>query len=298
VKTLARCPACHSERLHTYRASRATGRAIARCRDCDLHAWANYTPPPLAITTRDGVSGDDYDGYVSIKREQAAPEAWRAGLRRILAELGGPQTASLYDIGAGDGAFLRMAQDEFGFKVAGNEVFEGAADLARARHEIDLELGDLANLGHYEDFDAATLWCVLAHTYDGDALLEAVRVLLRPGGILFMQTPRWTTLDGAALTALRATGGRVSRLVDRRVASHHWVLHSRRSITRQLERLGYEVLSAEPRARYSLSSPAYLASLGIPERAVPVLGRAMDSAISHGASFRIVLDVCARKPAR
>ena len=71
-----------------------------------------------------------------------------------------------------------------------------------------------------------------------------------------------------------------------------------RLIQKQLERLGYEVLSAEPKARYSLSSPAYLTSLGVPERIVPTLGRAMDGAINHGASFRIVLDVCARKPVR
>ena len=55
----------------------------------------------------------------------------------------------------------------------------------------------------------------------------------------------------------------------------------------------------EPRARYSLSSEAYLASLRTPEWALRPATKAMDLAVRSPLAPRIVLDVRARKaPAR
>lgn len=257
-----------------------------------MHSRAEHDLSPIEVVTRDQLGTDHCATFVSRKRDSAGPIAWEQALDRIEEHLAG--TGRLFDVGAGDGGFLDTAR-QHGFTVGGSELQESAGLLAKERHGIELELGNLDRLGHHEDQDAVTMWCVLAHTPDADTLLRSAHGMLRPGGVLFLQTPRWTSADTAALTALTATRGRVSRVVDRR-QSVHWILHSARSISAQLKRLGFEVLSVEPKARYSLSSAVYLESLRVPRRLVPVAGRAMDELIARGASFRIVLDVYARKP--
>ena len=67
--------------------------------------------------------------------------------------------------------------------------------------------------------------------------------------------------DQAAHLVKRATRGRASQVPDRRIAQHHWILHTRRSITAQLTRLGFVDVVAEPRLRYTLTSEAYIASM-------------------------------------
>ena len=86
--------------------------------------------------------------------------------------------------------------------------------------------------------------------------------------------------------------------MDRRVANHHWQLHTTRSIETLLARHGFADVRAVPQARYSLSSAMYLSSLGFPNRLAAATGRVMDVAIAHGPVPRIVLDVFARKPTR
>lgn len=244
----------------------------------------------------DDITPDDFAGWVDIKREEAGPDVWRdtaSWLRSATAPSGG--TPMLYDVGAGDGQFLQVARDEFGFAVSGNEIVAGAVDLAKHRHGIDLELGDLSTLGHVEDVDAVTMWCVLAHVSDSDALLEQVHTMLKPGGALAFQTPHRTLVDRASQTVSRASRGRVSALPDRRLAGHHRILHTQRSITAQLERIGFVDVQATPQARYSLTSHAYLVSLNPPAWTVRPASWLLDRAVQSHLAPRIILDVRARR---
>lgn len=256
---------------------------------------ANLVRDHEGVRTTDECSEDIYDdAFLSIKRDGAGPDAWRSATAKLQSYLG-DHAFSLYDVGAGDGSYLKLAQDEFGLKVTGNEVEQAATVIAQERNGIGLEYGELSALGHDQEFDAATLWCVLAHVEDGDGLLGDVRTLLRPGGVLFLQTPRWSGGDAAASLLQRASSGRASRLVDRRLAGHHWVLHTKESVRRQLERVGYEVLEVIPQVRYTLSSTAYLESLHVPRSMQPAGAWLMDQAIEKRMFPRIVLDVYARR---
>lgn len=295
-----RCPACARATIVVGPASRATGRRIHRCRSCGARFWPDHADESRmqAITVQNAMSPDDYSDWVDIKRERASSDAWREATHWMLEALAtGSRPPDLYDIGAGDGQFLSIARDEFGFRVTGNEVVPGAIELARSRYDVKLELGELGELNHTEDTDAVTLWCVLAHVDDGDALLTQVHTMLRPGGVLFLQTPHWTGADTAAHGLKRLTGGRVSKIPDRRIAQHHWILHTRRSVTAQLTRLGFEDVVAEPKLRYTLTSRAYLASMNPPRWVVGPTAWLLDKAVKSRLAPRIVLDVRARKPA-
>jgi SAM-dependent methyltransferase len=294
-----RCPACAAGAVVEGPPSRVTGRVVTRCRSCRALFLTHPHTTEVSFVPSDEMSAEDYEAWVGIKREGVGEDVWREATAWIKEAIGdiGAEPPRLYDVGAGDGGYLRLARDEFGFEVTGNEIIEGAVTLARKQHDIDLELGDIAEHGHRDDFDAVTLWCVLAHVPQGDALLRNVHAMLRPGGVVFLQTPHRTTVDAVGNRLKVASRGRWSAVPDRRLAGqgHHRVLHTAASITAQLERVGFVDVDVEPRHRYSLTSRAYLASLDPPGWLLGPGAWLLDQAISSRIAPRIVIDVRARK---
>ncbi len=291
------CPACTSGAVRVGPPSRRTGLVVARCSDCHAQFLVDDAREESEVIGTDEVSVEYVSDWVDKKREGLGPEVWHeqlAWLSEAATTDGRP--ARLYDVGAGGGEFLALARDEYGFTVAGNDIMEGAVAVARERSGIELDLGDLSKFQHEDEYDAVTMWCVLAHVPHGEQLMREVHQMLAPGGVLYLQTPHNTIPDRASFVAKRATGGRVARLSDRRLAGHHRILHTPESITRLLSRVGFTDIEVAPQTRYSMSSVAYLHSLRAPEWSLRPASWLMDRAISSGAVPRITLDVRARKP--
>ncbi|NHA01545.1 methyltransferase domain-containing protein [Nocardioides sp. W3-2-3] len=124
----------------------------------------------------DDISVEERAAWVASKRSHAAEAAQVEVLDELGARLdGGPRNRTLYDIGTGDGQFLSVA-GERGYQVRGNDLIEANVHLAERSYGVPVDLGDLSALdvpGH----DAVTMWCVLAHVADPEALLQR---LLRP----------------------------------------------------------------------------------------------------------------------
>lgn len=293
------CPACSKPSVAVGPYSRATGRRIGHCRSCRVHYWANpeeQPPPPIPVeTSATSSSAAGFSKWVDIKREQAGPQAWRETAAWLKGSLLDRPNPRLYDVGAGDGQFLQIARDEFGFEVTGNDIVKGAVALAQERYGVSLELGELSEFDHVQDFDAVTLWCVLAHVEDGEGLLRTVHRMLRPGGLIALQTPHWTAADAAAYGLERITRGGVAKLPDRRIGMHHRVLHTATSITAQLHRLGFTDVHVAPQPRYTLTSYAYLVSMNPPAWTVRPATWLLDRVIRSRVAPRIVLDVRARR---
>ena len=292
-----RCPACTSTRTWQGPPSRQTGRVVAGCRDCGAHFIPETEVAPTEVVSSDEIDSEYVSNWVSYKREGVGPEAWRGNLEwlREAVDSNG-RRPQLYDVGACAGEFLAVARDEFDFEVFGNEVLESSLPIAKEMSGVDLELGDLSALGHENDFDAATLWCVLAHVTDGEQLMRDVQRLLRPGGVVYLQTPHRTVADRAFNRLKSVTRGRAAQLPDRRLAGHHRILHTPASITALLERVGFTEIEVVPQVRYSMSSRAYLVSVNAPGWTVSPASWVMDKAVASGAVPRITLDVRARKP--
>ena len=287
------CPACASTTVRAYPASRTTGRVVAGCDECGTR-WLTNPPAATQILRNYDFDRTIYESYVNAKREVSLDRDYRSALQRIdqLIESDG---RALFDLGAGAGEFLILARD-CGFAPHGNELAAGAIEMARDNAGIDLHVGELDTIDGENLYDAVTMWCVLAHVVDPDDLLRQTLRILKPGGVLFLQTPRWSAMDRAALWAARISGGRFVRLLDRRVSDMHMILHSSRGLTARANRLGFEVVEVRPRARYSLKTPEYLQSLGMPDRASDTLARPLDLAVDRDLFFRNVLDLYARKP--
>lgn len=289
-----RCLACLSTSVRVHPPSRRTGFVIHECRDCGLHALADRSDLDTLVQDYDS-DKETYAAWTEITRGHVIDKSHAQALDRISGLVGPVEDRSLFDVGAGDGGFLAMARDA-GFRPTGNELSSGAIELAKEANDIDLMLGDLSTLPDAGQHDALSMWCVLAHVPDGDKLLLDAMDALKPGGVLFLQTPRWSAMDTAGMMSHDLTRGRATRITDRRMAMHHMSLHTAKSMRLNLKRLGYEVIGIEPRARYSLTTANYLESLGVPEPMLDRLARMLDTFVERDLFFRNVLDVYARKP--
>lgn len=288
------CPACASPQLKNYRPSRRTGRRNFKCRSCGLVGWSDRADLVLPDTVGlDDISIEDRAAWVASKRDTGAVIAQDEVLDRLEARLKGATGRHLYDIGTGDAQFLTVASQR-GYRVRGNDLIEANVHLAAA-NGVEVDLGDLSNLD-VPAHDAVTMWCVLAHVDAPDALLRSSFDLLKPGGTLFLQTPRRTRIDTAAMAVTAATRGRMSRWVDRRIAPHHWHLHTTESITTALTAIGFVDVEVIPVVRYSLKSGTYLQSMGVPARPAQAIGGTVDRFIDRGWAPRIVLEAYASKP--
>jgi len=199
---------------------------IVRCRACGL---IRVDPQPVMQTSREIYEGDAY-GFV---RSSQADDFGGNGIphaKRVLAELesfgGGGR---LLDVGCATGDFLVTAR-ELGWQPVGVELSGHAAAVAR-RPGLDVRVGTLAEANFApSSFDAVTMLDVIEHLSDPLAELRQVHRVLRPGGILCVETPNWDSV--------------YRRLLGRRWAALQPRLHllyfDRRTASEMLRRAGFE----------------------------------------------------------
>lgn len=93
------------------------------------------------------------------------------------------------DIGCATGTFLSLAKKE-GWECYGVEISDYAASIAREKVGVDIFNGHLRKASFPADFfDVVTMWDTIEHLSDPlEELLEVWRVL-KPGGIILINTP-------------------------------------------------------------------------------------------------------------
>jgi SAM-dependent methyltransferase len=207
-----------------------SGIDILRCRSCG-HVFSSYPSDP------------NYDGFWGDEVAEEEKFYWRSARRRMfqhfIARFVAGRQGRLLDVGCGLGYFLEAVRSDPGWEPYGCEISPVAA-----RHARDT-LG-LSNVicGRLEDadvapasFDIITLWDVLDHYAQPDALLARCEQLLTDDGICFIRVPN------VAVQLLRA---RIKRLLggvrpgvaclQPRDHAHHY---SATSIGRLLARNGF-----------------------------------------------------------
>jgi 2-polyprenyl-3-methyl-5-hydroxy-6-metoxy-1,4-benzoquinol methylase len=178
------CPVCNGESFSLW--EKIGQYAVETCTTCDL----GITFPRPSTNEIYATNQEIYQVENRIKTYFARNNYFRKRYRRYLANMKLYQHGGrLLDIGCNLGFFLNVAREE-GFSVAGVELNRDCAEYARNIFHIEvfsdlLERVALPSHG----FDVVTLFDVLEHVPDIQTFLAEVGRILKPGGLLVVQSP-------------------------------------------------------------------------------------------------------------
>jgi SAM-dependent methyltransferase len=239
------CGAAHTETVHEGpdRLLRHGGWfRVVQCRRCGL-LYQNPRPAkiapfyegaygPFQAAQRCFTVSPATDAQGEPAMDAAALGAARA-YARLLEQVASGPPGRLLDVGCATGDFLLLLAAQ-GWHVAGNDLSTAAIEQARRRfaahQHADLRSGSLAAAQFATaSFDVVTIWHTIEHVPDPrNTLREAWRVL-RPGGILLIQTPAWLSLE-SRLWGPYWSGYDCPR---------HFYLFSRRTLSDLLQQTGF-----------------------------------------------------------
>jgi SAM-dependent methyltransferase len=209
-----------------------------------------------ADASRTQALGEMVDSLGIVARDvEAAEQPWRAAaeqdrvslLRRHLPE------GRVLDVGSAAGGFLVAARDHY--EAEGVEPDPGTSERARAAG-LAVTTGTLESLdAPLGSFDAITMFHVVEHLDSPRAALSRTRELLRPGGVLVVETP---TVD---CLWFRVAPSRWRQLIP----DHYWFF-SQTTLSELLRQCGFEpVEHRKPGRRVSLRFAAdRLRRAGVP----------------------------------
>ena len=191
---ITRCQLCHSERrTEKFRDGTFT---VYTCAECGFV----YVSPRLQGQALLDVYNEDYwksdnpkeRGYADYASESALYlKTYRKRMKLVSRWL--PEKGRVLDVGCAAGYFLRVAQ-EHGHDVHGVELSESIAKEAIAALGEDRVfhgfLDDCVEARGWEDhsFDLVTIWDVIEHVPEPQALLASIRRMIKPGGKLLLET--------------------------------------------------------------------------------------------------------------
>lgn len=168
---------------------------VHRCSLCELTFIWPMPDNSLEIYEADYFSGASQGfGYTDYDRDkQPMVPTFETYLRRIAKHTAPGPRKTLMDVGAATGFFLNLAR-QAGWETAGIEPSESAASLGRAKG-LDVKTGILVP-GVYAagSFDVITMWDVIEHLPDPKATMQLVIDLLKPGGVVAINTPDASSL--------------------------------------------------------------------------------------------------------
>lgn len=240
----AHCPVCGSERCRPlYPATSGviahpeslyfeTGHGpIIQCQSCSM-IYAHPQPNEADIETEYGeIEVQEYLSELPGREREFADNY-------ELVERFAPR-GCLLDVGCFTGVSLAVAQKR-GWQVAGLEPSRLGRKTAFERFGLEVWPGILPNPGiSSESFDVVTLWDVIEHVPDPEAVVRECWRILKPGGVLGLGTP-----DIGSLLA-RLMGGRWVWLI--RIHFHYF---SRKTMSRLLTDSGFTVKHIQAQTRY------------------------------------------------
>ena len=184
------CPNCGSERFRV--TVEEPPYSVRRCEACDL-VWVS---PRLSAEALIEIYGESYwasdspkeQGYADYRKDE--PLYLKTFRRRLdFALRDRPVGGRALDVGCAAG-FCMAVLRERGFEAWGVEP-----SAAIARHAIDHFGFDTVHVGTLDtagletgSFDLVTMWDVVEHVPEPRDLLEQARELLRPDGLLVIET--------------------------------------------------------------------------------------------------------------
>ena len=252
VKVDTACPQCGGRdgeplwagREHEYENTTDERFEFVRCGVCGL---VRLDPRP-DVSELGRIYPPDYYAYNLLSDEPAQEmgftdrmkmRMYQRRLETLAGRLGGSGTVRLLDVGCADGRLLdwyRASGVGDRLETHGIEMDDAAAATARerghrvvtGRFEVDEELEE-------GSFHLILALHVIEHVDDPNRFARRAAELLAPGGLLFVATPNWDSVDARRL---RGNWG----------GNHwprHWTLYDERTLRALAESIGLELERVE-----------------------------------------------------
>lgn len=149
--------------------------------------------------------------------------------------------SNVVEIGCAHGSFVALLR-QVGYQAIGVEMSPWVVEFGRKTFAIPIEVGPVENLDiPVGSLDAIALMDVIEHLPDPIATMRHCLDLLRPDGILLIQTPEFQ--EGMKYDDLLASK---SPFLEQLKADEHLYLFSTRSITEFFSRMGADYIQFEP----------------------------------------------------
>lgn len=197
------CFLCRNERAVFF--TRKNNCDIFRCEECNLMFVWPLPENHLDLYSENYFFGRENElGYADYEGDkEMLVSTFGAYLKRIRKSM--PPKGKLLDVGAATGHFLAQAKKD-GWEASGIEISEYASEIGRKRG-LDITTGDFEKYNYQEgQFDAVTFWDILEHFAHPELAIAQARKILKPGGILAINTPDsqsiWARILGKSWHAL------------------------------------------------------------------------------------------------
>lgn len=177
------CPACGDDR---WRPDLWAGEhRLVRCA-CGLRALDREPDADAALHDNENMYGaEEYNAWYRTVRDRLV-QRYARDLDEIEAMTGG--RGRILDVGCSYGWFLHVAAER-GWATTGIEATDATAAEARAAG-LDVRTGTIQQAGLADaSFDVVCLWDVLEHVPAIDSFLGEIRRVLKPGGLLAINSP-------------------------------------------------------------------------------------------------------------
>ncbi|MFP4323308.1 MAG: class I SAM-dependent methyltransferase [Anaerolineales bacterium] len=239
AKETVPCPLCGAADYRTLVTEWSLG--VVKCQHCGLI----YTNPRLKESHKNYWYDDDaadaearfLDKYGAVFRGER-PHDRDPHYQAHLAEIARVKPSGAFlDVGAHCGFLMRLGTDRW--DMVGVEPSPLFARFAQEYFGLDVRAGLLEEVDlPPRHFDVVAMTDVLEHVGDPGPLLEQVRAVLKPDGLLYIKVPHgdWNRVKQAVLVGLLR-----SQRFDIWDSREHVVFYTQKTLRAMLEKHGYRV---------------------------------------------------------
>lgn len=195
------CPVCHSSQI--FEVLKAKDHTVSEevfsiweCKQCTLRFTQDA---PIESEVGAYYHSEEYVSHSNTSKGfinnmyQRVRKRTLENKRKLVTQASPDPMGRLLDIGCGTGEFLENMVAA-GWEGVGLEPDEGARAQAQSKNLKVYEPEQLFKVGA-NGYDAVTMWHVLEHVHRLHEYMGAIHRVLRPGGLLLIAVPNYTSKD-------------------------------------------------------------------------------------------------------
>lgn len=223
------CPACNSKQLKEINAIVVDNNkrySLFHCIECDLQFWLPLEKPPPTFYE---------DEIVTIYKElHKGREKLDKRFKKFFERHPSLYNKKILDLGCGDGVFIEALTPNN--ELYGVDIDKRSIEVARQRGLKNLYNMDVEEFINYAKeiglrFDLITMFDLLEHLTDPKKVLEKLKSILKPSGLIVGTLPNRDRL--------------FTNHIKTDFPPHHFYRFSKRSLEQFIKRAGYEPLHIE-----------------------------------------------------